>query len=164
MYLVLSLKYSDICLTANILPIFGDNNLFFLVPMCVTFAVFLYGEAEDSCSVCRITRVAGHHRDGSLLSLVAFRTNQDFIAANLCVNRDRPELECNGKCQLIKTLEEQQPSGQPKAVPANDLIIPLFHTAYQNVSPLVDEAVCEYLTIMISVPAVPYKETAIPPS
>jgi len=47
---------------------------------------------------------------GSLLSLVAFQTNQDFIAANLCVNRDRPELECNGKCQLIKTLEEQQPS------------------------------------------------------
>lgn len=100
---------------------------------------------------------------GSLLSLVAFQTNQDFIAANLCVNRDRPELECNGKCQLIKTLEEQQPSGQPKAVPANDLIIPLFHTACQKASPLVDEAVCEYLTIMISVPAVPFKETATPP-
>ena len=84
------------------------------MPMCVTFAVFLYGEAEDSCSVCYITRVAGHHRDGVTVVFGGFPTNQDFIAANLCVNRDRPELECNGKCQLIKTLEEQQPSGQPK--------------------------------------------------
>jgi hypothetical protein len=37
----------------------------------------------------------------SLLMLqMAFELRRDYIAEHLCVNRDRPEMECNGKCYL----------------------------------------------------------------
>ncbi len=35
-----------------------------------------------------------------------FLYNQDYIAANLCENVEKPELECNGKCHLKKELTE----------------------------------------------------------
>lgn len=34
----------------------------------------------------------------------AFYANQSYIAKNLCVNRDKPEMHCNGHCQLKKEL------------------------------------------------------------
>ena len=34
-----------------------------------------------------------------------FKSNQAYIAANLCENRDRPELNCQGKCYLMKKLK-----------------------------------------------------------
>ena len=34
--------------------------------------------------------------------------NQDYIAEFLCVNKDKPELQCNGKCHLAKELKKQQ--------------------------------------------------------
>lgn len=40
--------------------------------------------------------------------------NQDYIAAQLCENRDRPELKCNGQCFLMKKLKaEEENPGQP---------------------------------------------------
>ncbi len=34
-----------------------------------------------------------------------FKINQDYIAAKLCENRDKPELNCKGKCILMKKLK-----------------------------------------------------------
>lgn len=34
-----------------------------------------------------------------------FKSNQAYIAAALCENRDRPELNCEGKCYLMKKLK-----------------------------------------------------------
>jgi hypothetical protein len=34
-----------------------------------------------------------------------FKSNQEYIAATLCENRDRPELNCEGKCYLMKKLK-----------------------------------------------------------
>lgn len=45
---------------------------------------------------------------GLLLAQAAWLTNQEWIAQTLCVNRDRPELECNGKCQLSARMEQMQ--------------------------------------------------------
>ena len=39
---------------------------------------------------------------------VEYVINQDYIAEFLCINKDKPKLECNGKCQLVKELEKQQ--------------------------------------------------------
>lgn len=39
---------------------------------------------------------------------VEFVLNQDYIAQFLCVNQDKPELQCNGKCHLVKEIEKQQ--------------------------------------------------------
>lgn len=46
-----------------------------------------------------------------------FKSNQAFIAANLCENRDRPELNCQGKCYLMKKLKaaEDKEKKQEKA-------------------------------------------------
>lgn len=39
-----------------------------------------------------------------------YQLNKDFIAANLCENRDRPEMHCQGKCHLNKTIEKNSES------------------------------------------------------
>lgn len=45
-----------------------------------------------------------------------FRVNRDYIAQVLCINKDKPQLHCNGKCHLKKQLEkDNQPerNGSP---------------------------------------------------
>ncbi|WP_229239682.1 hypothetical protein [Echinicola soli] len=43
--------------------------------------------------------------------------NKEYIAENLCINRDKPEMHCDGKCFLAEKLKEaqdqkeQQPGG-----------------------------------------------------
>lgn len=39
---------------------------------------------------------------------VEYMFNQDYIAEFLCINKDKPELQCNGKCHLVKQIEKQQ--------------------------------------------------------
>lgn len=41
-----------------------------------------------------------------LVSAVDFFVNQKEITEELCENKDEPILECNGKCYLMKTLQE----------------------------------------------------------
>jgi len=40
--------------------------------------------------------------------LVEYVINYDYISKVLCINKDKPELSCNGKCQLMKKIEQQQ--------------------------------------------------------
>jgi hypothetical protein len=55
---------------------------------------------------------------GSLSALLAYRSNVEFIATELCINRDKPELQCNGKCQLLKEVEKSQhKAADQKSVP-----------------------------------------------
>lgn len=35
-----------------------------------------------------------------------FEIRRDYIVANLCVNRDKPMMHCNGKCYLAKRIAE----------------------------------------------------------
>jgi len=43
-----------------------------------------------------------------LLIFVSFKLNQDFVAKNLCVEKDVAGSTCKGCCQLKKKLNEQQ--------------------------------------------------------
>jgi len=52
--------------------------------------------------------------------LVEYYTNQDFFAKVLCINKDKPEMACNGKCILMQKLKrvsaapaEQTPDTPP---------------------------------------------------
>lgn len=38
---------------------------------------------------------------------VGFQFNRNYIAANLCENRDKPVMQCNGKCYLSKQLKQE---------------------------------------------------------
>ncbi|HRX29554.1 MAG TPA: hypothetical protein P5235_09210 [Saprospiraceae bacterium] len=37
-----------------------------------------------------------------------FVINQDFIVENFCINKDKPQLMCNGSCYLNKNLKDNQ--------------------------------------------------------
>ena len=50
-----------------------------------------------------------------LLTYAQFFINQDFISNNLCINRDKPEKMCHGKCYLKKSIQENQE--QEKKIP-----------------------------------------------
>lgn len=39
---------------------------------------------------------------------VEYAINQDYIAEFLCINKEKPEMQCNGKCHLYKEVEKQQ--------------------------------------------------------
>lgn len=43
-----------------------------------------------------------------LMSIVYldFKLRQDYIAKVLCINRDKPELHCNGQCVLVHKMNE----------------------------------------------------------
>lgn len=42
------------------------------------------------------------------LIIVDFYVNQDTIIAKKCINKDKPELHCDGKCYLKKELNTQK--------------------------------------------------------
>jgi hypothetical protein len=48
--------------------------------------------------------------------VVDFYANQDYIAKNLCINRDKPMMSCHGRCQLCKRLahEDSQDKNNPE--------------------------------------------------
>lgn len=41
-----------------------------------------------------------------LLPIIEYYANYDYIATVLCENKDKPYLECNGKCYLQKQLKK----------------------------------------------------------
>ena len=41
-----------------------------------------------------------------LIPIIEYYANYDYIANALCENRDKPYLECNGKCYLEKQLKK----------------------------------------------------------
>jgi len=41
-----------------------------------------------------------------------FELNQKYIAENLCVNKDKPWLHCNGKCYFMRKIKEAQEKEQ----------------------------------------------------
>lgn len=40
-----------------------------------------------------------------------YEINKDYIAAELCENKDKPELQCAGKCYLKKQIDKVEESG-----------------------------------------------------
>lgn len=53
--------------------------------------------------------------------VMAFNLNRDYIAKNLCENRYRPKMNCNGKCVLMKKLQEREKKEQEQQSPRIDV-------------------------------------------
>ncbi len=62
----------------------------------------------------------------SLIIEADFFINQDYIAKNLCVNRDKPMMHCNGKCYLAKKLKEEGKSQSPASKSERSDVSPFF--------------------------------------
>ncbi len=41
-----------------------------------------------------------------LFPLVDYALNKEYISKNLCENRNKPKMNCNGKCHLMKQLKK----------------------------------------------------------
>jgi hypothetical protein len=44
----------------------------------------------------------------SMFVYMGFELNQRYIAKELCINQDKPEMHCNGKCYLMKKLKQER--------------------------------------------------------
>ena len=49
---------------------------------------------------------------GRYLVMFEFYLNQEYIAKNLCINRNNPQMHCNGHCQMKKQLSEEEKRNQ----------------------------------------------------
>ena len=45
-----------------------------------------------------------------VVPFIEYGIKYDYISKVLCINKDKPELKCNGKCQLSKKLIETNPT------------------------------------------------------
>lgn len=59
----------------------------------------------------------------------SFKLNQKYIAENLCVNRNVKDSACNGNCQLMKRLEQQDRQEKESTRIQQSNEITLYHKA-----------------------------------
>lgn len=48
-------------------------------------------------------------------TITYFVVNRDYIKTVLCINKNRPELKCDGTCYLAKKLKKQQETAEKEA-------------------------------------------------
>ncbi|HUN67065.1 MAG TPA: hypothetical protein VMW43_13315 [Bacteroidota bacterium] len=57
---------------------------------------------------------------GSLVVYAGFILNRGYIARTLCVNRNNPEMHCNGACHLARELNKEKEREQNPVSSARD--------------------------------------------
>lgn len=57
-----------------------------------------------------------------IVPVIDYNLNYDYIAKILCINKDEPELKCNGKCQLAKEIKKTIPINDQNEQPALPVI------------------------------------------
>jgi hypothetical protein len=63
----------------------------------------------------------------NLLIVLNYVINKEFISTVLCINRDKPELNCNGKCQVAEQLKEQEKKkNEQKGTITDKIDIPVY--------------------------------------
>ena len=53
---------------------------------------------------------------GKWLLIADYTINKEYISKNLCINREKPKLNCAGKCQLAKKWQRKKIQIAAKAV------------------------------------------------
>ena len=48
-----------------------------------------------------------------IFPVIDYVVNYDYISKVLCINKERPKLNCNGKCHLMKELAKNSESENP---------------------------------------------------
>lgn len=72
-----------------------------------------------------------------ILPVADYIINYDYISKVLCENKAKPELQCNGKCQLMKELakaaEQEKPIAPNKKIQIQETEVLFF----QEIKPLI---------------------------
>jgi len=77
-----------------------------------------------------------------------YALNKQFITANLCVNKDRPELKCQGRCYLCRKINNQNnkaPENSPRRANFKFLLLSEMSSG-TYVLPIPDSSSCLYAT------------------
>ncbi|NHM04539.1 hypothetical protein [Flavobacterium celericrescens] len=73
-----------------------------------------------------------------VIPVLEYIVNYDYISKELCINKDKPALKCNGKCHLMKQLakvsDDEKPISNDKKDNSKQEVEILF---YQEVSRLI---------------------------
>ncbi len=71
-----------------------------------------------------------------LFYFAGYQLNRDYIAKELCINKDKPALNCNGKCFLSKKIAEAEKKKQSserktqKDLSQQNVVISEFKTVF----------------------------------
>ncbi|MRI00583.1 hypothetical protein GH721_08595 [Kriegella sp. EG-1] len=83
-----------------------------------------------------ILLISFHAQPAMVISVwVDYCTNNDYIKEVLCINKEKPKLECNGKCYLATMLkkETQKKETKDKAIFSEANITPVFFVSYPEI-------------------------------
>lgn len=58
---------------------------------------------------------------GKLIVIADYAINKEYVAKMLCVNKNKPQMHCNGKCHMMKQLKAQDKKEQSPANPFKEL-------------------------------------------
>lgn len=80
------------------------------------------------------------------LIVADYQLNKDYIAKYLCENKYKPQLQCKGKCQMMKKLqaEEQQDQQNPERRSENKFEVIAFHQDKVSLSPVIQSTPFSY--------------------
>lgn len=71
---------------------------------------------------------------GKLAVLGYYTLNKKYITDNLCVNRSKPTMHCNGKCHLAKELSKEEKRQQSPTNPLKEETEQVLFTETNNLS------------------------------
>lgn len=67
---------------------------------------------------------------------IDFKLNQDYITKVLCINREKPQLDCNGQCVLMQKMQKAQESNNPEqSQSSKSHLLEMFYEWRNNFNP-----------------------------
>ena len=69
-----------------------------------------------------------------LAEIVYYELNIDYIIETYCVNKDKPELQCNGKCHLAKQLQVSPSTNEESKNSNTSAILGVFYPLFFQTS------------------------------
>ena len=92
-----------------------------------------------------------------------FKLNQKAITEQFCINKNKPELHCNGKCYLNKELQETENTDSEKILNTKNFDLVFYsNIAYEIETPNVIKTKVKLIYIEFH-HSEPYLEVLVPP-
>ena len=67
--------------------------------------------------------------------LISYELNKDYIARVLCINKDKPEMHCNGQCYLHKKMQQDtEHKQQGQSTTGSKMELSLFCSTHQHMA------------------------------
>jgi len=57
-----------------------------------------------------------------VVPVIDYLINKDYIAKNLCINKDKPKSCCKGKCHMVKQLQKTNPDTEKDSQNTNNRV------------------------------------------